>query len=122
MRWHVAIAGTVQSNFQSASNETEFAEIARQRFASSVEQLWDNLRAAAKVLEGLLAAPVKNFITGDFKKSPQHRARDRNSNYASPQTLPLTGRAKAMARLFQRAKDPPGTIGMEARKVLSRTR
>lgn len=49
-------------------NATVWApEIAGQRFAASIERLWDNLRAANKPFEVLLAAPVSDFILGDFK-------------------------------------------------------
>lgn len=137
MRRHVAVAGTAQSNFHSASNETECAEIAsalhatvcerrkiaRQRFAASVEQTLDNLRAFDKPFKVLPGAPVQDFIVGDFKNPHSiNQARDRNSNHASPQALSFAGRAKAMARLFQRAKDPLGTIKIASRKVLNRTR
>ena len=83
MRRPVAAAGTAQLDFPAAFTETEFAElaatldatvwapeIAGQRFAASIEQLWDNLRAADKPFEVLLNAPVHDFILGDFK-NPQ---------------------------------------------------
>ena len=42
-------------------------EIAGQRFAASIERLRDDLRAADKPFKVLLAAPVGDFIIGDFK-------------------------------------------------------